>query len=434
MSKSTKIAIIGAGTFGLSTALELARLGYTDVTCYDKYPVPSPIAAGNDSNKIFDYEYIAPEEKPTTGERLALEAKDLWQKDPVFKEYYHPVGFIVAASSEKPLQSTEERFKELKEKGYKDYEFLDSPDQFRKHLPVLEGELPNWRGYVLDKDNGWLHARNALISAYEEAKKLGVKFVFGEDGEVVGFDSDGELITGIKSKSGKVFKSEKYVLTAGANAVSVLNFNQQLEGKCFTLAHIKVSDEEASKFKDLPVIFNYEKGFFFEADENNEIKICNEFPGYTNLNEKGESMPFYKMEIPLEAAEDVRQYLRETMPKFADRPFVKTRICWCTDSPDRELILCTHPKYLNLSVASGDSGKSFMLLPVIGKYVAKIALYGDHSSNEEDRKTWRWRPETSDSRDNTQDRYGGKGIVTDLKDIDLWVSAENPIPHKLQVE
>jgi sarcosine oxidase/L-pipecolate oxidase len=37
-TKNEPIIIVGAGAFGLSTALHLARRGYTDVTVFDKQP------------------------------------------------------------------------------------------------------------------------------------------------------------------------------------------------------------------------------------------------------------------------------------------------------------------------------------------------------------------------------------------------------------
>ena len=49
---SSKILIIGCGTWGSSTALWLARSGYENVTVLDPYPVPSAISAGNDVNKL----------------------------------------------------------------------------------------------------------------------------------------------------------------------------------------------------------------------------------------------------------------------------------------------------------------------------------------------------------------------------------------------
>ena len=44
--------IIGAGTWGCTIALELARRGYANVTVLDGEKFPSGIAAGNDLNKI----------------------------------------------------------------------------------------------------------------------------------------------------------------------------------------------------------------------------------------------------------------------------------------------------------------------------------------------------------------------------------------------
>lgn len=50
----SSILIIGAGTWGCSTALHLARRGYTNIKVLDPYPIPSPISAGNDVNKIVE--------------------------------------------------------------------------------------------------------------------------------------------------------------------------------------------------------------------------------------------------------------------------------------------------------------------------------------------------------------------------------------------
>jgi sarcosine oxidase/L-pipecolate oxidase len=47
--------IIGGGTWGCSTALHLARRGYQSVKVLDPYEIPSPIAAGNDVNKIMEH-------------------------------------------------------------------------------------------------------------------------------------------------------------------------------------------------------------------------------------------------------------------------------------------------------------------------------------------------------------------------------------------
>lgn len=59
--KSAPIAIIGAGVFGLSTALQLASDSYTDITVFEKDDqIPSRSSAGYDLNKIVRAEYENP--------------------------------------------------------------------------------------------------------------------------------------------------------------------------------------------------------------------------------------------------------------------------------------------------------------------------------------------------------------------------------------
>lgn len=74
MDIKTKFLIIGAGTFGLSTALELLGKGETDITLLDVFDLPSPISAGNDVNKIFQSSLSDEEDL-----RLALESLEMWR-------------------------------------------------------------------------------------------------------------------------------------------------------------------------------------------------------------------------------------------------------------------------------------------------------------------------------------------------------------------
>lgn len=60
-SKHDSVIIVGAGAFGLSTALHLLRDGYTDVTVLERGDeIPSRYSAANDINKIIRAEYEDP--------------------------------------------------------------------------------------------------------------------------------------------------------------------------------------------------------------------------------------------------------------------------------------------------------------------------------------------------------------------------------------
>lgn len=58
IGKSDHIVIVGGGAFGLSTALELTRNGYTNISIFEKdKQIPSQYSAANDLNKIVRAEY-----------------------------------------------------------------------------------------------------------------------------------------------------------------------------------------------------------------------------------------------------------------------------------------------------------------------------------------------------------------------------------------
>jgi sarcosine oxidase/L-pipecolate oxidase len=58
---STSVLIIGAGTFGISTAYHLAVSGYRNLKVLDRAAIiPSSYSAGTDLNKIIRAEYEDP--------------------------------------------------------------------------------------------------------------------------------------------------------------------------------------------------------------------------------------------------------------------------------------------------------------------------------------------------------------------------------------
>lgn len=61
ISKSDPIIIIGAGAFGVSTALHLTQNGYTNISVFEAGDhIPSQNSAANDLNKIVRAEYEDP--------------------------------------------------------------------------------------------------------------------------------------------------------------------------------------------------------------------------------------------------------------------------------------------------------------------------------------------------------------------------------------
>lgn len=424
------VLIIGGGTFGLSTALELLRSGHKNVTIVDPYPVPSPLSAGNDVNKVFQ---SIVESKFYTD--LAQESLAKWRSDPVYKPAFHETGIIYGGTQDESVEWVHDRYQTLKDQGHSEVQLLQKAEDFIKlvqtsgmealSLDDSETRFTNWKGYFQPKDCGWTYAALALKRAGEECVRLGAKIIV-DSAESLVFNENGDC-TGARTYSGQTIDADKTVICAGANSVKFLDYQGQLLAKCWTVGHIKLTDDEIAALKGIPVVLNLDRGFFFEPDANGDLKFCNEFPGYINMEHRGDkkvSIPVYRDEIPKIAEQQMRQLLREVLPKLADRDFNVAKICWCTDSPDRHFLFGDHPDHKGLVLGTGDSGKGFKYMPIVGEYISKIVLEGDSALPEDKRKAWKWRPQTGHQRDifALQDRAGGTNTVEDLNSITEWTN------------
>lgn len=425
---TSHILVIGCGTWGSSTALHLTRRGYRYVTVLDPYEVPSAISAGNDINKIAEAASIedAQDDAQWASESVRADAIEAWKNDPVFKDFYHETGYVIAATKPENVQHLWDTEHPTPERGFVE---LNDASAFRKTMPdgVLTGEFPGWKGWYNPSGSGWVSAYKALTAAAQEAERLGAKLVCGSPrGKVVDLlYSDGGDVRGARTADGKEHLADRMILCAGANAPQLLDTKDQLRPTAWTLAQISLTQDEVKVYRNLPVLFNVERGFFMESDDG-QLKICDEHPGYCNWVGNAPtqvSLPFSRHQIPKVSEEGVRTFLRETMPQFADRPFSFARICWCADTPDRHFLISSHPDHPSLVLGVGGSGHGFMQIPVIGKYIIDCM---EGKLNPRMSNTWRWRPETAVRRNwqSTQDRFGGKGVVMNLQEVgeDEWTS------------
>lgn len=133
---------------------------------------------------------------------------------------------------------------------------------------------------------------------------------------------------------------------------------------------MRLSTKEAAEYKDHPVVYNGDVGFFFEPDEYGVIKVCDEFPGFTRFKQhqpfgakdkKRISVPRSHAKhptdtYPLASEKSIRRAIDTFLPQFNNKKLFNRALCWCTDSADATLLICEHPKWRNFILATGDSG------------------------------------------------------------------------------
>jgi sarcosine oxidase/L-pipecolate oxidase len=354
-------------------------------------------------------------------------ATNVWKNDPIYQPEYHETGFIYAAVGNEAYQKVVDTCE-----GHGEYTPLKTAQDFQDTMPsgVLTGDLPGWKGFLRSKRAGWVAARRTMIALWDAAQRMGVEFVSGADGNVTHllFNDAGTDVIGVVTANGVEHRADHIILATGANSDGLLDFKKQLRPTAWTLAHIPLTEGESHLYRNMPVLYGVDRGFFIEPNTGeHELKVCDEHPGYLNFvpdklrgGEK-RSIPFAKNQIPIASEQRIRNLLKETLPQLADRPFSFARICWDADTVDRLFLIGHHPKYKSLTLAVGGSGHGFMCSPAVGILVADL-LAG--SIDARLAKTLGWREEQAVDRQwwDTQGRFGVETRVMDFQEVKEWTN------------
>jgi sarcosine oxidase/L-pipecolate oxidase len=304
--------------------------------------------------------------------------------------------------------------------------WLDSEDAILDKAPLLDrSQIKGWKA-VFSEDGGWLAAAKAINAIGEFLLKAGVKFGFGGAGFFKQpLLAEGTCI-GVETVDGTKYYADKIVLAAGAWSSVLVDLQDQCVSKAWVYAHMQLTPEEAAEYKDCPVVYHGDYGFFFEPNEHGVVKVCDEFPGFTRFKQhkpfgadkpKRISVPRSHAKHPTDtypnASEvSIRKAIATFLPKFKKKELFNRSLCWCTDTADAALLICEHPQWKNFILATGDSGHSFKLLPNIGKHVVEL-LEGTLANDLA--QAWRWRPGTGDALKSRRE-----GHAKDLADMPGW--------------
>ncbi|KAI7241506.1 oxygen oxidoreductase [Hortaea werneckii] len=414
ISRDAPIIIVGAGAWGLSTALHLRQAGYTDVTVFERAErVPSPYSAAWDINKI-----VRPEYEDGFYTELALDAIKGW-KTPLFGPYFHQTGYVVATTGRAPQKAIDHLREALKSierhpifaPGIR---ALSNSEDFKQFTWQYSGPLKGFKGYF-NRLAGYAHSSAALEGIWEHCARIGVKFVMGEEaGKVEKLlyssgpgketlstnaepSNNGGRCVGIRTADGKEHRADLTICALGAHGASLIqDLGRFVVARCWSVAHVQLSEEETDFLRGIPTTNVRDLGFFFEPDPKTRLfKLCPLGTGYTNTLSDGTSLPPVDRLpppqdfIPYKDEKKLRQLLRETFPWMADRPFVEQKLCWFADTKDSEYCIDYVPGTQNSLIAlSGDSGHGFKMMPIFGSWVTDLIVKGKQTLPR-----WQWRTE-----------------------------------------
>lgn len=414
------ILIIGSGLFGLSAAWALTKRPFFDgtaITVVDDAngQFPPEDAASVDSSRIVRADYADPDYAA-----LGAEAQREWRRqgdrEVGGQGRYAETGFVVTAyggsaprvgekSGMDYARSSWENVARIAREGGSPDKVLElgSAEAIREYAGVVASG--DW-GYV-NKLSGWANNGEGMKWLYRQVKATGrVNFV---DAQVTELVTEGKKVTGARLKDGGMLSGNVVFLAAGAWTGSLVDLRGRCEATGHAMAYIKITPEEQAQLENKPVIINFTTGLFVIPPRDGVLKIARHGFGYLNPKPVTGALPTSSSEprqpfvaslpkttrdggedrLPPDAEADLRRCLREMIPihGLEDRPWVKSRLCWYSDTRDADWLADWHPGWEGLFVATGDSGHGFKFLPVIGDRLVDC-LQGKGGRLAE---KWRWK-------------------------------------------
>ncbi|RPA93026.1 FAD dependent oxidoreductase [Choiromyces venosus 120613-1] len=359
------IIIVGCGVFGLSTAHALSnRYPSTKVLVIDKHAFPCPYTASIDSSRIVRADYADP-----AYSALGREALKQWAGHPAF----HKTGLVVTADGENKY--LKDSYNNVKSGG--GVECLPGEKDIRG---IMAGGCSGTSGYV-NWNSGWVDAEAAMRVLYSEVEsRENIQFLTAE---VSGLVFSGGKVLGVKLADGREITAGVTIIATGAWTPGLVPLHGRAVPSGQVIAYITLSQEETTRYANLPVLLNLTTGTFIIHSPNTSpptLKVARHSQGYAS------STPLFPKEIPREGEDALRDKLKRIVPEFSERPFEKTRVCWYTDTPDGDFLVTWHPEYEGLFIASGGSGHAFKFLPVLGDEIGDV-LVGQGRFREK----WGWK-------------------------------------------
>ncbi|KAH6884858.1 FAD dependent oxidoreductase [Thelonectria olida] len=407
-SKNEPIIIVGAGVFGLSTALELTRRGYTKITVLDRYLPPVIDGSSVDISRVIRVDYA----DPVYG-KMAREAHQGWTGE--YASHYYESGFVMLANS--PGSPYIEKSKEVTKSLGQALEEFDDANHVRRKYPAIRSRLDGMKAYV-NPQGGWADAETSIRQLSAQCSLEGVAFITGARGRVISLKQIGTRVIGVNVAEGEPILAAQVILATGAWSNRILPVSHATSASGQPVGFIQLTPEEGDRLRGMPVMINLSTGVFVfpPTTGTNILKVARHGYGYAThvavedsdrfvSSPKRDNSNVSSSYLPDDAEKGLREGLRQLVPEFANREWMNRRLCWYSDTPEGDFIIDYHPAREGVFLATGGAGHAFKFLPVLGKYIADCF---ENKADEELRKKWRLRAPSKESANALKDGDGSR--------------------------
>lgn len=355
-----RIAVIGAGVFGLATAIELAGRNHK-VTVFDQGTIPYENASSTDVAKAMRRTWYAGDNG--TYVELAEQAATQWKEWEAWSgdSFYHQTGEVVVLENFTPGEPMYESVEFLRLRGAA-IEVM-SPEEARCRFSQFR--FKNHEVCVFDPWGAYIESSRAVSVMAEVARGKGAQIRENTSVRALNERSSKAIV----SLDGRDDVFDMAVVAIGAWVERLL---PQIG------ANVKVTHQEMLLIEPRdPAEFVH--GVFPKWGIDPDGEGWYGFPllrqGYLKIAKEplGDTVdPDSARSGTAEFAEEVLTFLRERIPELAEGNVVAGRSCLYTATPDDHFIIDRVPGMERLFVAGGGSGHGFKFGGSIGPIIADV--------------------------------------------------------------
>ncbi|MFW6088625.1 MAG: FAD-dependent oxidoreductase [Gemmatimonadota bacterium] len=351
------VIVIGAGVFGVWTALHLRRAGKRVTIIEATGPAHSGASSGGES-RVTRCGYGAEDLYTEWADRSMAEWGALSERarPPLF----HETGVLWVHAADDPFVDATARTLARHDVAHERL----TPRELRSRYPVLR--VSDDEAALLESRGGALMARRAVQTLAAELEAGGVELLEAEARPIRAADGVAGALRAVQTASGETLKADAFVVACGPWLDRVCP--DALADRLFvTRQEVVYFDAGRAATGTLPVWFDL-PFYGFPSLEGRGFKVADDTHG------PGAVVETMDRRVGPGTVERARGLLERRFPSLADRPVSETRVCQYANSSNGDLVIDRHPGLDNVWLAGAGSGHGFKHGPAVGAHVAGLAL------------------------------------------------------------
>ncbi len=359
-----EVIVVGAGVFGVWTALHLLRLG-ARVTLVDAWGAGHLRGTSCDESRVIRCGYGA----KSFYSAWAWRALAQWRafEREIKQQLFVPSGVLWLCAEENDYaRASLAALKKLKVPTEK----LNNRTLSRRY-PQFDVRGINFAYH--EPRAGYLRARTATMAVAGAVQREGGRVLIGE---VRAPAPDGAQaatpLPRLRLADGAAIEAEQFVFACGPWLPKLF---PQLLARRILVTRQDVfyfgPPPGASEYlpPQMPVWLDPDPHFYgIPSAEARGVKVADDWSGPPFDPTSG------NRNVLAESVEAARAYLRLRLPQLADAPIIETRVCQYERTPDSNLVIDRHPQHPNVWLVGGGSGHGYKLGPALGEFVARHVM------------------------------------------------------------